>query len=513
MNKEYFKYLLSSKRSLLVFLGVINLLFPTLIYFLSLADGWYYNTAMNTVLYSCALVFLECVLLPVIYFSFLHNKKGVDTYFALPISRKEIYITTYIVIILEIVLLHILATLPIVICEWVLGEAVMYIGQYLFYVIACMFVVSSLVLAVCALLLKTNTVVDTFIMIGSYICAPLLVYSTCYVFIDTQAFGVSAHGFLQDFITYAFLPITFVKSYPAFFVNMFEEHDFLFNVDEYKICLMIFACIGVIALLSCVIDMKKRKAEDAEQLSTNLFSYPFIIALATFTLLMDVILSDINFSVGAILVVAIFILFSIMVCIYKRKITFTKKSIILFISTIVLGYGVMFTSSITNAFGLEYSYRHCDTLDNLYLSYDFEIADESFDVNISTDVAEDRIIKNMPHGNYEYMDLIHHLHAKQDNFLDIYKNDELDYERDIDEIYQHMSVQYKKNNAYYYNHSIKINKENIEMMIDEIRFYSQFSFLNVDLNYSIIDENGWNNYKTISLDEFCDKLLKLAETR
>ena len=101
MNKEYFKYLLSSKRSLLVFLGVINLLFPTLIYFLSLADGWYYNTAMNTVLYSCALVFLECVLLPVIYFSFLHNKKGVDTYFALPISRKEIYITTYIVIILE----------------------------------------------------------------------------------------------------------------------------------------------------------------------------------------------------------------------------------------------------------------------------------------------------------------------------------------------------------------------------------------------------------------------------
>lgn len=83
-----------------------------------------------------------------------------------------------------------------------------------------------------------------------------------------------------------------------------------------------------------------------------------MIGTITVCLLLTVTLSRISIKYTVLYIVFIFISYSIMTFIYIRKVTFTKKSIILFVMAILLSYGVIKTSDVTDGFGLKYSYRN-----------------------------------------------------------------------------------------------------------------------------------------------------------
>ena len=131
MNKKYFNYLFQSKRNIGIFLLIVNLIFPTLMYFISFSTNELPATlAEGNIYWSGIILLIECYILPVIYLYFIQNKRSVDTYFALPISRKDIYITTYLYIVLQIVLLHLIAITPILLSQFT-NVKIIYVLIYL----------------------------------------------------------------------------------------------------------------------------------------------------------------------------------------------------------------------------------------------------------------------------------------------------------------------------------------------------------------------------------------------
>ena len=82
-SKEYFKYLLTSNRYLLI-----------LVFFL-----FAFNAIGNTIkgldlLLQGFLAVLFSFILPIIVFYHVHDKRAVDSYFALPVDRKRILATS-----------------------------------------------------------------------------------------------------------------------------------------------------------------------------------------------------------------------------------------------------------------------------------------------------------------------------------------------------------------------------------------------------------------------------------
>lgn len=499
MNKAYFQYLLKSKKKLFVFLSVFNFLFPTLTYFISVASEWNDEIASICIVYASLLLFAECIILPILHFLFLHNKKGVDTYFALPISKHELYITNLVLIVLEVVLPHLFSILPILCFEMVVCGNTVNILYLLLYILTLMFVIAALVMGVFALILKTNTALDAFVMIGMYMIAPLLIYSSAYIFMDEQIYGLSAYHALEGILSVCFLPLTFVKTFPIFGIHMFEYHVNWFMLKDIYVSLGVFVFIALISLISIVYDIKHRKAEDAEQLSTNIFTYPFMIILITFTLILDVIFTQIEWQAKATFIVFIFLVFTIMTCIYKRKITFTKKGIVIFVLTIILGYTTVFASNATNAFGLEYAYKKENTLSSLTLNWNFynESMDEYYYIDIITKEEDSNFVidKEKAYGAYTYEDLIAYLHAKQTKFVEEYK-----YYKTGECCHHSVYVTYDKNKNYQYYVDIKIDESMKEECINDLKFLSNFDFIEINIlhNYSNADGFWKDEYLTIS---------------
>ena len=100
MNKEYLSYLFKSKKSLCVVTGLLYVL--SYIIFFSM-DGLDSGRAIAGLASSCFILGIMCYVLVPIVFSYVHNKKAVDSYFSLPVSRKEVLITTQIFIDLLII--------------------------------------------------------------------------------------------------------------------------------------------------------------------------------------------------------------------------------------------------------------------------------------------------------------------------------------------------------------------------------------------------------------------------
>ena len=89
-SKEYFNYLLKSKKYLLLF-----------VFLLTIMNILSNKTVDITLGIECVICFGLAYFLPVYIFSYIHNKKAVDTFFSMPISRKAMLITAIIFIILS----------------------------------------------------------------------------------------------------------------------------------------------------------------------------------------------------------------------------------------------------------------------------------------------------------------------------------------------------------------------------------------------------------------------------
>ena len=382
MNKEYLKYLFKTHRNLNIFLLVINLLF-TMIYFINIHDV--YNSASYfSIIF--VIVIIECLVLPIVELSIIQNRRSVDMFYSLTVKHNEIIITTYISVISKIYIILLISSLPVILYSLVHISVIGLIG----YLIVSFLLIACVSLFTMGINLKCNSIIDSFVILSGYILMPLLVYLVLEVFFDYNIanvilnFGYSLSSF--------FLPAAVYKIFYEFASMMLYNDSLVFNLGDY-INVIVYTAIG---LGFTLYELKNRKPERAEQITDAFFTYPLVIGVTTLCFLLSVMFTRMDFKDTILYVALTFIAYSIMNFVYIRKVTFTKKSVLLFVLAIVLSFGAIKLSDITDGFGLVYSYRNCKQIRdvNFHASIDLMEDDykgyyiESYKINESQELID-----------------------------------------------------------------------------------------------------------------------------
>lgn len=334
---EYFKYLFKSKKYLLLIIALVTLLNVFI-------DSKEASIVLQSLL-SAGLLFV----LPVMVFYYVHDKKAVDTFFSIPVSRKEMLITNMVFIVSTIAIPQLLSMIVYGIFKGIsLGSVVLYCLEAL--------------LAVCAiasfnsmLFLLANNIIDGIIVIGAYTFLPLSLLITLDTFLRTFVAGINS--FKLSFIGYLspiFMGFDVISEY------LRKGQHFI----NHNIALIIVLIVSAVVLYRNYVN---RKVERANTLTTKLATYPLIMTIYLFMVLL-LLSTAYGFSyVGLdgtihfikdqiVLYIVLFAIFVSAYFIYKRQLSFNYKLPILFIVAALITLLFAQSAKTTRGFGLSDKY-------------------------------------------------------------------------------------------------------------------------------------------------------------
>ncbi len=330
---DYFKYLLKSKKGILIFEGLVILLV-----FIGIG-----HAAAGSYL---ALMLALAYFLTLNIFNYVHSKKAVDTYFALPVSRKAMLST-------GIIFSYVFSYLPSAIatlCKLAIrgefnSDAVLYLG----FMALAVFV---LVMFNAAVYLIANNAVDGIVVLGAYTLLPLFMLIAGNIFLE--CFVCAYDGAVVENVIYL------SPAYMA--INGFME---LVSANDYGFVKGSVVALVLLALLSAYVLKKEyidRKVERAETTSKGLFAYPAVIAIYMALGMFGI---SSNYSNESLidyyadyfwLYIIIFVMFIMANYLYKRKFEINLKLIATFIIAAALGLGFAAVARKTNGFYISYGY-------------------------------------------------------------------------------------------------------------------------------------------------------------
>ncbi|MBQ5755996.1 MAG: hypothetical protein IIV88_01930, partial [Erysipelotrichaceae bacterium] len=254
MNKNVFTYLFKSKKILVVFLFIMNLALMLTPYISSMRTGNYYVSWIIGYVF----MFGTCYILPPYLLRFIQSKKATDSYFSLPVSRRELLNT------------NLLFSALVSYCPFLIGAVISGIiglaGGHieiaeLFRILFCGLLTVTVLTLVNSLFFSfANTLFDGMVMIAAYTAMPLMIYIVLGVFFETHVAGMSYWSSLLNGVRYLS---------PAFLCGNIVGGGARRIV--YYIVLAVYAVIAYVLLSREVVD---RKAERAEQISDHFFAYP-----------------------------------------------------------------------------------------------------------------------------------------------------------------------------------------------------------------------------------------------
>lgn len=349
MNKNYFNYLIKSKKTAITFIGVLYVL----TYLVSL---FFFDSRINEVDALAAVsvigVILSVALVPIM-FNYVHNKKAVDTFFALPISRKQQVITTEVFINLVISVPVVVLTLSSLVLS-IISNHDTNILAYVLFILAYATSIVTLVLFNTATYLQAYSLFDGIVMIFAYLAIPLLVTLTIMNFVNSYIYGINDIN-LDSFmnltsIVYACgnLLISIADGFNRSSISC----EYLFNDLA---CIIVYLTISIIVVKKDFVD---RSVEKAENVSNKFSAYPFLINFFTFCILFinSSLLIDDYSEEFFIFFALIFVLYEIANCVYRRKIKIVIKDVLLFVLSVLLALSIGYVSHITMGFGLSKQY-------------------------------------------------------------------------------------------------------------------------------------------------------------
>ncbi len=337
-SKEYFTYLFKSKRYLLIFI--------LLIAFLNILGIG--NEDVGLVIQGFLCTVLTYVI-PCNVFSYVHDRKAVDTYFSIPVSRKAMLVTGIIFCVL-------VTYVPFVVTFsfYAVAESIG-IVNYVVFLLKILLVAFTLVVFNTTLYLIGNNIFDGVTMIGAYSMLPVILLMAIEIFKDSY---IAGGGLDTGFVAY--LSPMFIST-DLFFdlheASIVEIH----NVAALTVYLVVFAYL---LYRSYVL----RAVERAGTPSTKIYSYPLVIYLYVF-LILFMISSSFNYgytTLGGfisdmfIVYVMLFVAYVTAYFVYKRKLYFSYKLPLVFIMAALLTLGFCSLARKTKGFGLSNAYDHND---------------------------------------------------------------------------------------------------------------------------------------------------------
>ena len=90
MSKDYFKYLVRNRKLLIGFFFVLYLVISLFLFRIGRGQEVFCSIVMTSMILSLGMTFV----LPVLLFSFAQRRSSADVYFALPVSRKQMRLTS-----------------------------------------------------------------------------------------------------------------------------------------------------------------------------------------------------------------------------------------------------------------------------------------------------------------------------------------------------------------------------------------------------------------------------------
>ncbi len=357
MNKEYLLYLIRSKKHLSIFILIVSML-PTLLYILSSPVQYYSFSHIEMILcVYIVIVICESFILPFVYFGYLQSKRALDTYYNIPIARTKLVITNFVHMSTQIIVFGIIGTIiPFLINLSFLPRPYMIVVLYaltsLFGIIVSLFVL--------AIIYKTNTLFDSVILSVAYITIPFLIVTVLSTFDIHQIYGLTnTFGWITPHII---LPVTCLAPL-LYLVSAMNSAEMVFSL-QYFLLILEAIIIGFGCFISIRRDIKKRKAELSETVSSNFFAWPLAIGLTTMCLLFIFAFSIDDTMTMIIWFAFVFVAYLIMTFVYRRKIVFTKRDLLLFGVGIFASLTILAVAEATDGFYLSRAYRSIDSVEN-----------------------------------------------------------------------------------------------------------------------------------------------------
>lgn len=272
INIEFLKYNL--KKNMLYFLIFGLLLFavfplPVIIDMIntprSAANlGMHYTPSVSGYNYAFATMMIALTLLtPFILFNYLTSKKSVDVFHALPVKRKELFLTN---VLTGIALVVIPGTI-----NYLLGHGIFYLhhgvndAALLYDWVVIMFFAIAIQSISTFVILNTGTLIDSLIHTGILIFLPFGIFFVIVMFTNEFLFGL---GGITDNLLKVMTPLYAI--YHALFEGPYQIQLLIYWFALYTIFLMVQTNIYI-----------KRKSERSEEPFTNKYYFPIITAVFT----------------------------------------------------------------------------------------------------------------------------------------------------------------------------------------------------------------------------------------
>ena len=356
-SREYFNYLLRSKRYLILFIFLISLLNI-------IGSGKDVSMFLQ-----CFIAVVMCFAIPFNVFYFIHDRKAIDTFFSIPVSRKAMMITS---LVFAIALTYLPFAAELIVYSIFQKMQVMQI----LIILAEMFIATATLITFnTSLYLLANNSMDGMIMTAAYTCMPLSILFVAFSFLNSYVCGMNNFHFEQIgylsplYISGDILYAHFAKKVPTLSLGL--------------IVLLIILAASYYFLNRNYVD---RDVERANTPSSRFFAYPFVIHFYVAVVLF-LITSFFDYSYSSVLdfisdqFVLYLIVFAIYVAahfLYKRKLYFSYKLPLIFVSAVIISFLFAGACRVTKGFGISYMYDPDDAFAVYELNGDCDRATEQY---------------------------------------------------------------------------------------------------------------------------------------
>lgn len=375
MNKAYLKWLTDSHKNICIFLLVMEIILG----FLPVVTDGFHHIGTETYNTSIAMITIAslaaAVILPMLFFSYIHKKNSVDLYFSLPVSRKEQLITTVVFLLVTVSGSFLISTLLVwIFChtdhnffwQWVLMQPWMIYGT-----------LTVILTTVCVYALANN-IFDGFVMVCAYAALPMVISMAYEMFIGNMVAG-HPYSSSEDFWQY-FSPL-WMSGHNIAGISTISEFTFRYSFIPFLAIYILIACIGLNR------NFIHRHSERAEQTSDSFLTYPFIGNAYLFLLLLSSVFSSYSTASEPVDIIFYFLLFLcyiIAAFVYHRSMKFHW--------TYLLGYGIALGLSFliasaawnSHGFGMADRYR---LYTEKYLVYDYSMSCDPQDLGQFDDTS------------------------------------------------------------------------------------------------------------------------------
>jgi len=495
MSKHYLSYLFKTRKSLNVFILIINI-FLFIIGFTTLQRKDILEFSFNGA-FILALV-LAFSLVP-IYFSYVHNKKAVDSYFAINVSRRSVLISTIFFICLSIIIPFILYIVSSSILLSALNVSIQ-LSKLILFILLSIIVICSMVIFNTNAFLEANSIFDGIVIILGYFLLPFFIFFTVNAFQENLVYGFNPIQFSN--VIKISLPIN-ASIYETSLIEAISKIETI--EDSYRILsvlidTIVYTFLGIVGLRKNYVN---RKVERAETISKGFFSYPFIIY--SFTVLfifcvtfscstVDALISDLFDHVF--LYMLVFIFFMVSTFIYRRKIKTRLYDILFFLIAIALSLGITYAANNTHGFYLADSYDKNPY--NIIISYNINRNNEKMNDFVNEIYGED--------ADYYYQATLKIPHNKMEeckdvlNRIDILRrqaiNDYYDMVETVDG-YLSLTTNFNENNEYYplYENYTYQYKAEDSLSIDELLRYEE---LGAEIYIDVYYQDSIDHFESLS---------------